>query len=102
MTPEQAREAAKVLNQWADNPELTVQARHLLGGIGWFDTSDTGPDWDFSYFEYRIKPEPKTLWVVVAETVVFGTYHDKAAAVEVAENRKSYNARVAKFVEQEE
>ena len=28
----------------------------------WYDETD--PDWDFSNIEYRVKPEPRVLWIL--------------------------------------
>ena len=40
----------------------------------------TGPCWDFSRFDYRIKPEPMVVWVTVYPTHVGGVYSSEANA----------------------
>ena len=41
-----------------------IQVKHVVDGIGdsWNDADS--PRWDFKNFDYRIKPEPRSLWRV--------------------------------------
>jgi len=46
--------------------------------LPWLDTDE--PWWDWVSFEYRIKPEPLTLWVVVDWIGRYWTYDSKETA----------------------
>ena len=54
MTREEARKAAEVMLAYADGKEVECRDRHESQ---WREAKEPGFDWD--YFEFRIKPEPK-------------------------------------------
>jgi hypothetical protein len=101
MTPEQAREAANILNQWADNPELPVQ-RRARGTEGWYDLEKPAhPKWNFGYAEYRIKPGPRTVYCVYVEENPYYLVENYHVAKIHAQNLAG-KTKIVKFVEQEE
>jgi len=55
------KEMIEVMQAFEDGKE--VQSRYSESELGadWFEASD--PCWDWDEFEYRIKPEPKEVWV---------------------------------------
>jgi hypothetical protein len=56
MTPEETREAAQLMLDWADQ-QFDVQSKPLHWARGWIQTD--GPRWNWHEFEYRRKPTPK-------------------------------------------
>lgn len=64
MNHEETRFAAKVMAAWADGK--TVQARDRHADNLWFDcgsTEDYSMSWLWSEMDYRIKPEPRVIYV---------------------------------------
>jgi len=48
----------------ADKDGSAVQYRLIRGGDdSWTDGKSGGFIWDFSKYEYRVKPEPRSLWI---------------------------------------
>ena len=64
-----------------------IQVKHVVDGIGdsWNDADS--PRWDFKNFDYRIKPEPRSLWVVRYQSGnIAGAYTDLVSAESRAED----------------
>ena len=60
MTRDEAREAVKVLQHYADGGD--VQARY--GNTAWFNTQ-SAPNFNFDSLQYRIKPKPAEGWATI-------------------------------------
>jgi hypothetical protein len=41
-----------------------IQFKKIIGGIGYFQSVDFPPCWNFNAVKYRPKPEPKEYWLV--------------------------------------
>lgn len=50
-------EMIKVMQAYVDGEEI----EYTRSGKDWRYSDD--PEWDWSLFEYRIKPKPRTIWV---------------------------------------
>lgn len=57
---DKAREEARLLLAWADGKALQM----LLGPGKWDDYTDTGSPQIYNPSYWRVKPEPRTRWVV--------------------------------------
>lgn len=55
-----------------------IQYKNKGGTSEWSNCCDNDPVWDFSSTDYRVKPEPKTIWVV--------TFNDGSQAVRHTEH----------------
>lgn len=106
MNIERTQEAIRVMQAWVDG-EL-IQARGTLPGAeGWSDMDCYGapwsaefgpPTWNWGTCEYRIKPEPRVLYVNEYDDNLSNTHHmsESAAHLNATSNRVH---RVLKFVE---
>ena len=66
---------AKEIKAWADGVEIEDRVLYEGGYTGWRTVYDT-PDWNNSWHEYRIKPQPKDpqyLYVYVDDDYKFAT-----------------------------
>jgi len=63
MTRDEAREAVKVLQHYADGGD--VQARY--GNTAWFNTQ-SAPNFNFDSLQYRIKPKPAEGWGTITDS----------------------------------
>lgn len=57
MTREEIKEAAKVMEAYADGAEIQYSHKGRNFWINWINISS--PSFDWQTFDYRIKPEPK-------------------------------------------
>lgn len=55
----------------------TIQYRNKRCSKRWDDCANNDPSWDFMLTDYRVKPEPCTIWVV--------TYNDGSMATKLRE-----------------
>ena len=63
MDYEQTKEAIKVMQAYVDGEEIEACARDHMVSYDWYDCPT--PNWDFSIWDYRIKPkEPRKYWIV--------------------------------------
>ena len=61
MKREETKEAIKVMQHYADGGDV-----EYTSGAGWHPVTRTeGPSWNWKACQYRIKQEPRELWVVV-------------------------------------
>lgn len=67
MTPEQTKSAALVMMAWAEKPDRTVvERRYLAPQLAenpWCSYDPVIYGWQPSTYEYRIKPEPRKVWI---------------------------------------
>jgi len=80
MTRDEAREAAKVLQHYADGGDVQIG-----GAAGWRDVSGQ-PTFNFGSYDYRIKPELAEGWATVDEygnhPKLYASEHDARFGVE--------------------
>ena len=58
-----------------------IQVKHVVDGIGDSWTDADSPKWNFKELNYRIKPEPRSLWRVEHENGnQAGTFDDEYQA----------------------
>jgi len=98
MTPERAKELLPIIQAYAEGK--TIQYRANIN-VGWRDAG--GPRWDDD-FEYRIKPEPKVIYVNEYENGDMAVCKTKARAEAEADSEFRENGilmdRVAvKYIE---
>lgn len=67
MTPEQLREAAKVMLAAADGKAIQFRHRGAGAELGWYVGNNPDHRYDFNHYEYRIKPEPRVISVALYE-----------------------------------
>ena len=61
MTPEQTKAAIEVMQAYVDGKTVEVSNSNVNN---WMEVAGTiSPVWNWDEFRYRIKPEPRTIWV---------------------------------------
>jgi len=83
---------AELIKQWADNPELKFQVEDASLEGAWLDCA-AAPAW-LAAFNYRIKPQPKSLGQLFFEAALPGTNWDNYGA----SVRECYQERAEKFL----
>lgn len=49
-------------------------------------TLDPSPSFDFVTFDYRVKPEPRSLWIIISESDATFTFKTSKAALDFSRN----------------
>ncbi len=79
----------------------TVQVRYRALQIGeehpWTDGEREHIKWDFSNFEYRVKPEPLVFYARIADGGRLGCIEEDRKLVEI--NYRTFGGRIVKLVE---
>ena len=90
-----AEEAAKVLLAWANGEIIEFRSSSTSP---WTSADLTGQlSWNFDFFEYRIKPELRTVWVACSQfTISDLTWQTKE---ECDEKYPDHTWKTVKFVE---
>jgi len=94
MTRDKLQNAIAVMQAFLDGKKLQAKT---VGSNHWQDV--TTPIWDWFGNDYRIKPEPKEIWVV--ETSFGGVYFTskEEAAQFSAKYVKEADPKITKFIE---
>lgn len=103
MNREQAKALLPIITAFAEGK--VIQYRYKKPDYAWAET--TCPSWDVKSYEYRIKPEPRSLWAVYAgETMVAGPCTTRVWADNYVQqhkttfvNYKAFPTRIVEFVE---
>ena len=82
-------EMIAVIEHHKNGGEIQCLRKNVLAN--WVDTD--GLNWNFTEFDYRIKPEPMTLWLEISDGKVIVTHYEKPLS------RTYANTTLKKFVE---
>ena len=96
MNKEQTEEAIKVMQAYVDGKQIQWFDRH---DESWADTT-VHPQWNWDEKEYRVKPEPRKVYMVEVNYCPNEFYEDYDMALRTLRNEPMYNKRIATFVEQ--
>lgn len=93
MNREETKEAIKVMQAYAEGKEIEYRTGNV-----WCLCRN--PSWSFGDIYYRIKPEPKVIWVNEYEDGTGSAYTSRDQAVNESENFSEQPERTAvKYVE---
>lgn len=85
-------EKIKVMQAYTEGKEIEIES--VEGG--WYVVPE--PSWNWRTFDYRVKPEPKVLWVVYSrQGVRIGTLNNEYSAASLAHRKDGRYYK--KFVE---
>lgn len=93
------KEKIAVMQAALDGEQIEFRSKSTDSPVGWIPVRERGGDtleWRWGLYEYRIKPEPLTVWVNIYESRLGTPYCSKE---EAEANSSCGLIRTAKFIE---
>lgn len=86
----------EVLNAYKAGKKIQFRQ---YGSLLWEDCINNEPRWNWTYYDYRVKPEPKVIWVNEYDGYMYG-YDSKDEAMKYTNTEHIRNA--VRYVESPE